>query len=229
MITVFKRSIGEWFRDEREKLRPMSWRNKLDHLWTYYRFHALAVIGVIAIIILAIYGQIKANQDVLISGIFINTDTSSEGYEYLSDGYWTSRGGDRHSRADIIETMVIRYSQEDPDQDSVTMMTAIDAMLSARSLDYMLLDESALTFYGPLENCADLSLILPKELYAKLSNRIVTVYGIESGKEYPAAIDVTDSPFAQRFGLTANPSYLVVAANAKDMDKVTVFLEYFFG
>ena len=226
---MFKRSIGEWFRGEREKLRPMSWRKRLDHLWTYYRFHALAVVGAIAIVVLLIYGQMIANQDVLISGIFINTDTSKEGYEYLSDGYWSSSGGDRHTRADIIETMVVRYSQENPDQDSVTMMTSIDAMISARTLDYMLLDESALSYYGPLENCADLSKVLPKDLYSRLLERIVTIHGIESGGEYPAAIDVSDSSFAQRFGLTAGPSYLVVVANAKDMDKVAAFLEYFFN
>ena len=226
---MFKSSIGEWFRDEREKLRPMSRQKRLEHLWTYYRFHALAIIGAIAILVLLIYGQMIANQDVLISGIFINTDTSKEGYEYLSDGYWSSCGGDRHTRADIIETMVIRYSRENPDQDSITMMTSIDAMISARTLDYMLLDASALSYYGPLENCADLSKVLPKEFYDGLSDRIVTVHGIESGGEYPAAIDVTGSDFGQRFGLTADPSYLVVAANAKDMDKVAAFLEYFFN
>ena len=226
---MFKRSIGEWFRDEREKLRPMSWRKRLEHLWTYYRFHALAVIGVVLIIIFAIQGQIMARQDVLISGIFINTDTSKAGYEYLSDGYWKHTGADKNTRADIVETMVIRYTREDPDQDSVTMMTAIDAMISARTLDYMLLDESALAYYGPLENCADLSKVLPEELYGELSERMVTVRGIESGADYPAAIDVTNSPFAQAHGLTASPSYLVVVANAKDMDKVVAFLEYFFN
>ena len=210
------------------RLRGMTWRERVEYLWTYYRYHALAALGAIIIAVLAAYGLSEARKDVLISGIFINIDTSDEGYAHLSDGYWQACGGRRGTRADIIETMKIRYSQEDPDQDSVTLMTSIDTMISARSLDYMVLDETALSYYGPLENCADLESALPPELYARLSDRAVSSYGIERGGEYAAALELTGSPFESRYGLKGGRAYLVITANAKDPEKVEQFIKYFF-
>lgn len=224
-----KKSIGEWFRSEREKLTPMSWRKRLDYLWTYYRFHALVIICTVIFVVMLISGLVQASQDVLISGVFINTETSKEGYAYLSDGYWEAHGGKRRTRVDLVEAIFLSYSQENLDMDSVTRMASIDTMIGARSLDYMILDESALSVYGPQGICADLSRVLPEELYAKLANKIVTVHGIASGEDYPAAVDLKDSFLSQRYGLSANPSYLVVVANAMDMEKTAAFLEYLFN
>lgn len=226
---MLKKSIGEWFRSEREKLTTMSWRKRLGYLWTYYRFHALAVICAVVFVVMMISGLVQASRDVLISGVLINTETSKEGYAYLSDGYWVARGGNRHTRVDLVEAIFLSYSQENLDMDSVTRMASIDTMIGARSLDYMILDESALSVYGPQGICADLSRILPEELYAKLADKIVTVHGIDSGEDYPAAVDLTDSFLAQRYGLSADPSYLVVVANAVDMEKTAAFLEYLFN
>lgn len=95
VFDMFNGTIGKWYRDEKEKLRPMSWRSRLDHLWTYYRFHALAIIGTVLIIIFAIQGQILARQDVLISGSFINTDTSCPSVWPYSQPQLSCCGGKR--------------------------------------------------------------------------------------------------------------------------------------
>lgn len=224
---MVNQSVPEWFREEKEKLRSMSPQKRLEYLWGYYRYHALAVLAAVVILAFLIQGKITANQQVLISGVLINTDTSEAGYQHLSQDYWQLKGSDPWARADIIETLTIRYSRESPD--SSNFISMVDALIAAKELDYMILDETALEFYGPLDTCMDLSVCLPEQLLSRLEGQLRESYSIERQQNYFAAIDLTGSAFAEEYGLSAKPSYLVVVANTPRSEEVIPFLDYLLG
>lgn len=217
--------ISQWLQAERKKLAPMTPRQRRQYFWGYYRFHALAILLVLALVIGFAAGQHYARQEVLVSGIFINTDTSAAGYSYVSEDYQQSSG--REGRVDVIETVSVSYTQNgQPDSEAGKAMASIDAMLAAHSLDYMVMDASALNFYGPLELCMDLEKLLMPEQLASLGDRLVYVEGLESGGTYCAAIDLTGTGFDSRFSLSAQPSYLTAAATGRP-EAAAAFIEYF--
>ena len=45
-------------------------------------------------------------------------------------------------------------------------------------------------------------------------------------QDYAAAIDITNSAFAKKFGLTKAPTYLVVVCNAPAAENIPEFLDY---
>lgn len=217
--------ISQWLQVERSKLAPMTPRQQWQYLWSYYRFHALAAFIVLALVIGFAVGQHYSQQEVLVSGIFINTDTSAAGYRYVGADYQQSSG--LEGRVDVIETVSVSYTQNgQPDSEAGKAMASIDAMLAAHSLDYMVMDASALNFYGPLELCMDLEKLLMPEQLASLGDRLVYMEGLESGETYCAAIDLTGTGFDSRFSLSAQPSYLTAAATGRP-EAAAAFIEYF--
>lgn len=210
---------------ESRKLASMTLQQKWQYLWGYYRFHALAVLLVLALVLGLAFGQHYSQQEVLVSGIFINTDTSDAGYRYIEEGYRQSSG--REGRVDVIETVSVSYTQTgQPNSEAGKVIASIDAMLAANSLDYMVIDASALNFYGPLQLCMDLETLLTPEQLASLEDRLVYVKGLESGETYCAAIDLTGTSFDNQFSLSAQPSYLTAAATGRP-EATAAFIAYF--
>ena len=75
------------FKELMEDLKPMTFREKVDHLWTYYKEYLfLAVLAVILATGL-ITAAINANRETLVLGIVANSPMSQEGKEYLEKGY----------------------------------------------------------------------------------------------------------------------------------------------
>lgn len=226
---MINQTIPEWFREGKKKLAPMTWKQRAAYLWGYYRFHALAVIAALVILGFAIYGQVYAHQDVLISGMFLNTDTSEAGYQHLKEDYWAFCGSSPNKRVDMVETIMVRYSQDNPTSKDGETITMIDAMIGTQSVDYMVIDSSALEYFGPGELCMDLTEVLSEELLQKLDGKLVECYGLDMERNYCAAIDLSGSSFAEAYGLTMEPSYLIVLINTPQPEKVAVFLNYLFS
>ncbi|MGN0998439.1 MAG: hypothetical protein ACI4PO_02680 [Faecousia sp.] len=212
---------------EQDNLSGLTGKKKLAHLWEYYRYWALLAVGIIIMLIFGIQGFIYNSKNATISGLFLNVGTSMEGYDYLSYDYQEYLGG--NARADLIEMLTVEYTQGESSGGGTSTVTNIDALISAQSLDYMIIDQSALTYFGPLEMCADLETVLSAKQLALLREKLVACYGLDIRKDYCAAIDITDSAFAAKFGLTNDPAYLVILVNAPaEPEAITDFLNYFF-
>lgn len=223
---MINQSILQWFREETEKLSKMSWKKRFEHLWEYYRYHALAALSALGILIMFILGQQYNQQEVLISGLFVNTDTSAQGYHYLTEDYHHFRNGTNKQRADIIETMVISYTDNSLSGDNGNLIMQIDAMIAAQTLDYMFVDETAYAFYSARGMLMDLSQVLSGEQLIRLDDKLVHSESVAGRDPFCDALDITDSGFAKSFGLTKQPSYLVVLANTPRPEAVEEFLNY---
>jgi len=74
-----KQTFGELI----EQLKPMSWKERFDHLWEYYKWVlavAAVVIMLISIVCTSIYNK---NVEVLFGGAVVNIHMSNEAREYL--------------------------------------------------------------------------------------------------------------------------------------------------
>ena len=223
---MINQSLPQFLKDQWLLMKTMPPKKRLEHLWSYYRYYFLAIIVVIAIAIGLVQGQIRANQDVLISGVFINTDTSADGYQYVSNDYWSYCGGDSNARADIIETRMIGYTDEEYSGDNAKYITQIDTLILAGDLDYMILDDTAFRFYAAQGVCRDITAVLSENQQTRLADKLEYAINLDTQTSYCAGLNLSGSSFENRFGLTAQPSYLVILSNA-DAEKAASFLSYF--
>ena len=100
-------------------------------------------------------------KKLLISGIFINTTTTEEGYAFVKEDYWAHCGADSETRSELIEVRNIAYNAEQPTAMDANAVMTVDAMIAVGDLDYIICDRTAAEFYGRQEYCHDLAQKLP--------------------------------------------------------------------
>lgn len=209
--------MKKWLRTEWEKLAPMTWKQRREYIWEYYKLALIAAAVLIVFTVSMVQNSLYRQKTLLISGIFINSTTTEEGYAFVKEGYWEHCGADSDTRAELVEVRSIRYNVEQPTAMDANAVMTVDAMIAAGDLDYIICDLTAAEFYGRQGYCFDLSQELPSGNW----NLLQTSTGF-------TAIALTGSRLEQEFGLYAQPSYILFPITAPDWARCERFLNYLF-
>lgn len=181
-----------------DDMRPMTFAQKADHLWTYYKEYLL-VLALVVIFLGAGFTMIKAQtQETLVSGMMVNISISQEGYDYLSVDYLEKLGGvEGKQKAELDYTNF--QSLEDPtsSEDNYNAMLILLARVSGGLLDYMILDKFAMEYYIIQDVYMDLREFFTEEELAELGDKVITARQEDETEAWVVAIDITDLPFVQ--------------------------------
>ena len=210
--------MKKWLRTEWEKLAPMTWKQRWEYIWEYYKLALIAAAVLIVFTVSMVRSGLYQQKKLLISGIFINTTTTEEGYAFVKEDYWTHCGADSETRSELIEVRNISYNAEQPTAMDANAVMTVDAMIAVGDLDYIICDRTAAEFYGRQEYCHDLAQKLPAGNW----NLLQTDTGF-------TAIDLTGSRLEREYGLYAQPSYILFPVTAPDWNRCERFLNYLFA
>ena len=139
----------------REEMKPMSFKERVDHIWTYYKEY----IGLIALLLFITTGLItsmfRANKEVIITGIMVNVAVDQEGMNYLVEDYASSHGIKDADKVKL-EYTTFHDLETNASEENYTAAMLVIAEVSAKKLDYMILDQLGMEFYSGQEVYLDL-------------------------------------------------------------------------
>lgn len=196
-------------------LKPMTWKQRLDHIWTYYKEYMwLAGVGLLVVCAI-ISSAINANKDVLVSGIMVNISIEQEGYDYLQSDYLRDLGGKGNQ---VVELEYTNFSSlEDPTstEDNYAAFMLVIGRVSGGYLDYMILDQFGMEYYIPQDVYLDLREFFTEEELKEMGSKVI--YAREEGQteSYPVAIDITDVPFIAENVGTEEKTYFALSGSTK--------------
>lgn len=211
-------------------LRPMSWRDRIDHIWTYYK--EIILIGAVVIILLAsiVGNALKPRLEVRMSGYLANITLSEDGSAYLKEDYLSHLGGSADSQTVILNSTVFGGEGYLTSMEAnYNAALAPVLQVTAQEVDYMLLDEVALEFYMNKAFFMDLRQLLNEEELKQLELTYYQPVDIDEkpvGESYPVAVDITGTAFAQGCAKDAKKVYFVAVANGPNKDDIRNFWEY---
>lgn len=204
------------FRREWSAFAAMTPRQKLEHIWIYYKIWIAVLLLLIAVAASAISSIRYNSRHQLISGIFLNTTTTAEGYAHLKEDYWQYRGAHPNQRTELIETRTLDMENL-PENDAANLMVVV-SMIAAKTLDYVIVDESALNLLDEQEVLLDLRELLPEDTLLDFSTR-----------ESPTgiiAISLRGTAFANQFPVLPEESWLAIINNTPDRAETAQFVNY---
>lgn len=203
-------------------LSTMTFREKVDHIWTYYKLHICAVL--LAAFLLITWGVSAYNnaKEVLLSGNVINVYLTEEGDRYLTEDTFAAVGGSHHRQTVNITSRYI--SPEDPTSylQSMTLM----AMIEAKDLDFLLLDEETFQQYALSDFYLDLREFFTAEELEALSDSIAYVDSESLQESYPAGICLNGTAFAQACIAAEGKYYLTFVVNTPRLSACRAFWEH---
>ena len=235
METPVNAPLKEKFRLEIAKLREMTFKDKLDHIWEYYKYHIIIILVFVFIIIsLLNLWVFNPRPD---TALFISwnagfaTDEQIDRLTYILEEHLIDEG--KHEEV-VISHFVV--TGNDP---SVSMANAqrTAAMIAVGEIDLFILDSDMLKEYAeigfllPLENTLEVIKSRNTEAYdrivANLVNELLeTADG--SNESRPAGINVGRCPLFVDIGMFQQEIFVSVSVTAGRTESIVEALILFF-
>ena len=190
----------DYYNKLKEELRSMETpRDKLEHLWEYYKWIPAVFLGFVAIISMIIAAIISLNTQTILAGAIINVPVSPEGYSMLQDGYYER--AHTEGKRQIVELTNMNFVEPFSTVEqtySMDIMENVTAMIGADLLDYVIYDEVALPYFMTPELFADLRWLFSEEELAAMGNAVIKLE-MEDGTLIPIAIEIGDTAFYKNY------------------------------
>ena len=207
-------------------LKPMTFQQRVDYIWTYYKEHMLLAVVALIILIGIIASICNAQIEIIFSGTIANLDLTEAGASYLREDLFEHFAGKNGQEVRLSASYFdpIFSSVDSFDYNYNAAMGTV-AMVGAKSLDYIIMDEVALKFYLSQDIFMDLRDFFTEEELTGLKDRLV-YFELDDGSRYPVAVHMEDTAYARDCIDVKDAVFFSLIANAPHMDVCRDFWEY---
>jgi len=235
METPVNAPIKEKIRIEFAKLREMTFKNKLDYIWEYYKFHIVCITIVLFIIFSMLNLWIFNPRPDTVLFISWNGGFATEDQlKSLKDSLEERLIPEGENEEVVIAQFFL--SSDDPAMNMAELQRTA-AMLAAGTIDFFIVNSELLEQYSrfgyfmPLENVLTIIQSKNPEAYRRIEENVVTAdFEIEEGvrENLSAGIKIGNSPLFLKHGLYRQDIYISIAATTNQLDNIIEALILFF-
>ncbi len=210
-----------------EEMKPMTFKQKAEHIWTYYKEHMFMVAMALLVVAAIIGSTISANREILVSGVLCNVSMSMEGYNYLTEDLFERMDGDSSYQDAYLSPLEFQLPEEmtqsQVDASYISAMSMI-SMVEGKTLDYAIITQDAFVYFLGHELFLDLREFLTEDEMEQWKGKVVYAQAeLEDGSKeemYPVAIDITDLPFTKDCVRAGNQTvYLTIIVNSPRVEQ----------
>lgn len=223
-----RKKIMPSFQELKADLKPMTFPQKLDHLWTYYKYYVLIAVVVLVFLAAIITGIVNASKEVLVSGMMTNVSMKQSGFHYLSDGYAEVLEAKGNQVVELTSTNFEDLETSEDVEANYNAAQVLIARVSGGLLDYAIIDQMSFEFYLTQEVYLDLRELFTQEELQRLADADMLAYAkiAETGDTWPVAVKITNWDFTRDNVNTKGEIYFIVSGNSPDLEAVRGILEH---
>ncbi len=159
------------FQGDKEKLAKMNFRQKVDYIWTYYKFWIITMVIIIAFVAAFIQAQLAYNPNamtILISDSYC--EDSEAAYTAMNEEFAQFIGLDEDAKEPINVDDTFYFTNQSSSSSSAVMAQKFLALVISGEADLMVAPQEAIDYYGSQNMFADLSEILSEDLFNYLES-----------------------------------------------------------
>ena len=219
----FVTNLKEHFAKEKERMKPMTGKERAEHLWMYYSEY-LWIVGVVVILVGAVITSLfnLMTKTTVVTGIMVNFTITQEGHNYLAEDYAEKIGAKEGRELVNLEyTVFDLMSDASASEQSYYAAMTVVAEVSAQKLDYILLDKPGMEFYITQSVYMDLREFFSPDEIAQFAAEDRLIYAQEEGSEdkWVVAVDITELPFVQDTITSEGPIYFALSGSAPHVEQ----------
>ncbi|MBQ8768735.1 MAG: hypothetical protein IJZ15_03685 [Oscillospiraceae bacterium] len=214
-----------WYRRLKNDMKDMTFKEKLGHLWEYYKWIAITAVVLIIATVSVVNSVIENSKELAYGGMVVNLTVTDEGNTYLKEGWFEALEGDPKEQKIELDTMYLpNMDQPTFSETSRANVTKITAMITAGHVDYVLADAYAVHYLCSGGSFSALDEVLPEELLAQFEGKLVTYEDDE--KTYLVAIDISELPFVKKHIMSPDKVYIAFPGNTGRTERNAAFVQY---
>lgn len=222
-----KEHLKEEIHTELQKMKVMSFQDKLWYIWEYYKFHIAGVL--IAVLLIGVTATSIYNTTIHpgLYCIVVNSRSSQSLNPVPLEQDFHDLMGFTKKQPVYVESMFISYG-DDATEYSYASMAKISALVATKDLDILMGDQETIEHYTSLSGLSDLAQLLPADILSATENRLI--YAPDSnGQSAAIALDISGTELAESMYLSPEASNLSIFSNSTHTDHAIALIRYIFG
>ena len=213
---------------EKEKLKEMSWNQKLSYLWDYYRYHALILIASVVFVSYFIYSFTKPK---IVTGL--NVVIANNTIEHHIWDEYTEKVTDYLKINPQLEEVKLDYGYyyNGSLDYAASMRQSFSVHLAASEIDVVIAPLSEFSVYVTNGVFAPLSDQLPTDLYSSLTDKFYLSDTEDNPKVAAYGIYIADTKLYRNHSLPTekDPVLIGITINSKNKENAREFIRYIFN
>lgn len=236
-----RKKVLPTFAELKADLKPMTFKEKVDHLWTYYKGVVLGALVVALMITMVVTAYINGQKKIRVSGMLANVSMTQEGYNYLTKDYHKKLGLEEGK--EVVELHSADFSSlADPTSGEDNQYAAQKLILQVASgdMDYAIVDKLAIDFYVHQDVFSDLRDVFPEEMMAEFAEKDMLFYMLsvpddtdldnleidpETADRIPIAIKMKGLPYTEE-AMHGGEYYFCATSHEPDAKVIIAVWEY---
>ncbi|MDF2941208.1 MAG: hypothetical protein K0S01_66 [Herbinix sp.] len=211
---------------EKEKLRDMSFSNKLSYLWEYYKIHALVSIGAIALASYFIYSIVTPNIEPQFYAVVINNTIADDVIEKYQADFADYLQLDPKTESIDINAA---FNFNGTDEYSMNMNQVLSTYVAAAQVDVIIAPESEMASYAYNGYLDKLSDQLPTDIYSSLTDNFYLSDLEEDPEKNVYGIYLTNTKLFADNANNEDPYVIGIVSNSKHKENAVEFIRYLFN
>jgi len=215
--------LGNWFHGEREKLRELTAKEKVQYIWSYYY---LWIIGISAFLAISIFLTVRITTSIKeewLYAMFANTRADAGNGSAMWKDFTEFSGLDlKEKRVEFNAEAYFDYLKNQAKGNDY--YNAFVALTDAGILDIITMETPSLEALAESGRLTDLNLDRCRQLRDRYADRLVYFHGVEG--DIPVGIDLSDSLLVTRYGLYKDSCALGIGAQSQKIDIIALFLQF---
>ncbi len=212
---------------EKEKLREMSFREKVAYIREYYKFHIIGSIVAVAIIIYIVYGIVNPAPATVFYAAMVNNAISEDVIQEYSNNF----AGKLELNTERESVNLSTNFNFGPSEDQYTMgmRNALTTYIAANEIDVIIAPESEFKDYAYIGYFSKLSDKLPTDIYSSLTDNFYMAHTEEDAESSVYGIYLTDTKLYKDNSLSTEPYVLGILVNAPNNENSIEFIRFLFN
>jgi len=217
--------IRSWFQKEQEKLRPLTWKQKISYVASYYT--GWFVLFLIICLFVGFIGDalIQSRKEIVLQGFFTNDDNNYFPGSQMEEDYESLlklSGGKRV----VFDDSLYFDLEGNADEYTAASNGKVIATMAVNQLDFMVTTLPVLKHFEGELPMKDLEKFLPKDILHAVRNDLV--YGLdEKGNEALVGINMAGSRYLRDTDADTE-FYLFIPYNIPHEENLIEFLRFCF-
>ena len=217
--------IRTWFTTERDKMRPMTPKQKISYLVTYY---TKWLIGFLILSLFAGYladALIQSRKQIVLQGFFTNDDYNYLAADKIEKEYAATLKLSSGERIVFDDTLYFDL-EGNADEYTAASNGKVIATMAVNQLDFMVTTLPVLEHFRGELPMKDLKKFLPEDILTAVEDSLVLGLD-ENGEEAPVAINMANSRYLKGMELQQD-FYLFIPYRISNEESLLHFLRYCF-
>lgn len=210
-------------RTEKQKLKDMTFQEKLVHINAYYKYKIIAVLAIVGVLSTLFYTIFSPKDETVFNAAIINQslDTAKKN-DFITDfGKYLNLKKDQNIVLDDS------YYMDDVSGSSASIQK-LQTYVYVNQIDVIIADESVFKDYAKYGYFDNLTELLPTDLYSKFTNNLYMGSTDDDKEEKAYGIYLTDNNMLRDLGIVSEKPVLGIVANSKYKENSYSFLRYIF-